>query len=53
MDCIYIVAYYDVPSVLTNEVLTTKSCHYQNFNLPSFSLNGYRTHLFSLLIPQW
>ena len=36
--CIVIVAYYDVPSVLTNEVLTTESCHYQNFNVPYFSL---------------
>jgi hypothetical protein len=52
-DCIFIVAYNVVPSVLTYEVLTTESCLYQNFNLPGFSFNGYRMRLFSLLSPQW
>jgi len=52
-DCIFTVAYYVAPSVLTKEVLTTESCCYQHFNLPGFSFNGYRMRLFSLLSPQW
>jgi hypothetical protein len=51
--CIFIVAYYNVPSVLTNEFLKDDSCHYQNFNSPGFSFNGYKMRFFSLLSPQW